>query len=179
MSKPLTYINTIANEDKWADMNTAISNMSARVTQAIADLVAGRKVLSDDTVPDIGDRIAQAVADVVSARAYFNKVNISSPETEYLRSASGELSAAMGYLNQSKGYAGDQAIGQLRIAGSYLNQAQGYLSRFNAKTVFAKLSAYYQAWGQSLLAVVMSKVEGVKVPFDRYARGNRQRHSTA
>ena len=65
-----------------ADVNTAIDNMSARVTQALADLTSGRAEIDDErtsattAIDSVTARIDEAIADLASGRTYINKINI-------------------------------------------------------------------------------------------------------
>jgi len=93
----LGWINQVRTQVKEAttkitDVNTAIETMSARITQAIADLTTGR--------PLIG------------------KVNIGGkPQADYAAYASRELSNANSYLSQSQGYL-RELTSRLSISGA-------------------------------------------------------------
>lgn len=92
---------------KIADVNTAINTMSARITQAMADLTSGR--------PLIG------------------KVNIGGkPQADYAAYAARELGNANSYLSQSQGYLRELGS-RLSISGvinSYQIWANGKLSLY-------------------------------------------------
>ena len=96
-------------DTKIADVNTAISTMSDRITQAIADLTSGR--------PLIG------------------KVNIGGkPQADYAAYAARELGNANTYLGQSQGYL-RQLGSRLSISGvinSYQTWANNKLALYRA-----------------------------------------------
>jgi len=80
----LAWINQVRKQvaegiTRIADVNTSIDSMSARITQAMADLTSGRDLI--------------------------NKINIGGrPEDDYAVYASRELGNANSYLSQSQGY---------------------------------------------------------------------------
>lgn len=94
----LSWINQVRTQVKEAtsriaDVNTAIDTMSARITQAIADLSAGR---------DLG----------------FNKIYVGGkPLADYAAYASRELGNANSYLSQSQGYL-RELTSRLSISGA-------------------------------------------------------------
>jgi hypothetical protein len=127
---------------KRTEAITAIEAMATQLAAAIVNLGTGEALIGDQRTDAIGvvdsmdTAITQARTDLASARTYFNKINTGDPEYEYLRAATGELSAAGALLNQARGYLSDnaapgvyrqQAVAEMQSAQGYLNQARGYL----------------------------------------------------
>ena len=177
INKPLDFLNDFqAETTKFDNITTAIGNVSAMVTQFIADMTSGRALIGDEresateAIDTMTERIVQQVADIASARTFFNKANIARPEQEYLASASQEAQSAMGYLNQARGYISEetasgayrsQATGQLNGATAYLNQARGYLEHFRLRIADINLADKYEAWGQRRLQQVQPELAGI------------------
>ena len=178
INKPLKFINDFeAETTKFDNITTAIGNMSERITQAIADLTSGRALVGDEresateAIGDMTARIGQAVADIASARTYFNKANIARPEQEYLASAGQEMSSAISYLNQARGYLAEeggvsggyrnQAVAELTGANTYLGQARGYLEHVKVRIANINLTEKYEAWGQRMLAQVQPELRAI------------------
>jgi hypothetical protein len=152
-SAALAWVNQMRKHFKDASdlistINTAIGNMSARVTQATADLTSGREQIDDvrataDTAIDnVNARVTQALADLTSGRALINTVPVGgAPQTDYVNYATRELQAASEYLSQARGYLseassankfGDYAARELQSANAYLNQAGGYIRELSS-----------------------------------------------
>ena len=126
-----------------SDVHTAIGNMSERITQAIADLTAGRPLIDEQrasaelAIDDMTNRIDQAIADLSEGRALgFNKIYTGgNPLADYSNYAARELSTANTSLNQARGYLsgdntpagqlGTYASRELSNASTSLNQAGG------------------------------------------------------
>jgi len=94
---------------------------------AMTDLASARTALNGAGTDDVTDRIASAVADIATALTFMNKLNISNPETEYLRSAGQQLSAANAVLGKINGYY-RAATDELTGANLSLAQASAYLA---------------------------------------------------
>jgi hypothetical protein len=125
-----------------ADVNTSIDNMSARVTQALADLAAGRLEIDDEranattAIDSMSARIEEAIADLAAGRPYINKINIGgNPQNDYNNMAARELQNANTALGQARGYLSESttssrfresAATELQSANTYLAQAGGY-----------------------------------------------------
>jgi len=125
-----------------ADVNTSIDNMSARVTQALADLTSGRAEIDDErtsattAIDSVTARIDEAVADLAAGRTYINKINIGgNPQSDYNNMAARELQNANTALGQARGYLSESttssrfresAATELQSANTYLAQAGGY-----------------------------------------------------
>ncbi len=125
-----------------ADVNTSIDNMSARVTQALADLTSGRAEIDDErtsattAIDSMTARIDDAIADLAAGRTYINKINIGgNPQNDYNNMAARELQNANTALGQARGYLGESttssrfresAATELQSANTYLAQAGGY-----------------------------------------------------
>lgn len=139
--------------DKRAEAISAIDSMTSYITQAINDLTSGRsqvadtRTLADAAIDSMSARITQAMDDLTSGRALINKVNIGGrPETDYANYAARELSNAVEYLNQARGYLSEAvtsdryanyAARDLQIVTSYLNQARGYLATDSPSAEYA------------------------------------------
>ncbi|MBA7700445.1 hypothetical protein ES703_109159 [subsurface metagenome] len=170
----LAWINQIRAQVKAAttsiaEVNTAIDAMAARITQAIADLTTGRPLIvetratADAAIDLMTDRITQALADLTSGRPLINKINIGGkPQADYAAYASRELSAAISYLNQARGYLsvdtpagqyGNYAARELSNATGYLNQAGGYIRELTARLSISGTINAYQTWANNKLAL--------------------------
>ncbi len=153
-----------------ADVNTSIDTMSARITQAIADLTSGRPLIAetrataDAAIDSMSTRITQAIADLTAGRALgFNKVYVGrDPLGDYANYAAREMSAALSYLNQARGYLsvdtpagqyGNYATRELSGATAYLNQAGGYIKELTARLSISGVINSYQAWAKNKLAL--------------------------
>ena len=110
----LSWVNQVRTQTSEAlaritDVNSSIDNMSARITQAMADLTSGRPLI--------------------------NQVNVGgNPEADYASYASRELGNANSYLGQSQGYL-RELTGRLSISGvinSYQTWANNKLDLYRA-----------------------------------------------
>lgn len=154
---------------KVTSIDTAVSSMTARITQAIADLTSGRPLIaetratSDAAIDSMTARITQAIGDLTSGRALINKVNVGgNPETDYATYAARELSNAGTYLNQALGYLrvdtpagqyGNYAARELSNATAYLNQAGGYARELTSRLSISGAINSYQTWANNQLAL--------------------------
>ena len=154
---------------KIAGVDTAIGNMSARITQAIADLTSGRPLIdetratADAAIDLMSARITQAMADLTSGRSLINQVSIGGrPQADYAAYAARELDNAVSYLNQARGYLavdtpagqyGNYAAKELSNATGYLNQAGGYIRELSARLSVSGVINSYQTWANNKLAL--------------------------
>ncbi len=159
-----------------ATVNTSIDNMSARLTQAIADIASGRT--EADKVPAVIDKaevaialanaeVDQALTDVDTGRALIDLINkggVGVP-TDYINYASQDIGGARGYISEAEGSL-SQARGDVSIAGNYLsqasseissavgylNQAGGYLREITSRIQVATSFRLHQDWGERRIA---------------------------
>lgn len=112
----LAWLNTIRERleaaiTRIADVNTSVDNMSARLTQAIADLVTGRSTIgykfsqANTSIGNMSGRITQSINDLSSGRAL-----IGSKKTEAiaaLDAVSAEITQAGSDLTTGRGQISD------------------------------------------------------------------------
>ena len=155
---------------KIAGIDTAIGAMSARITQAIADLTTGRPLIdekraaAESAIDAMTARMTQAISDLNAGRELgFNKVYTGGrPLDDYANYSARELSAAVSYLNQARGYLsvdtpagqyGTYAARELSNATGYLNQAGGHIRELSARLSISGVIYSYQTWANNKLAL--------------------------
>ena len=167
----LGWINQIRVQVKEAvtrisDVNASIVNMSDRIDQAISDLTSGRPLIdetrakAEEAIGNMTDRLDQAIADLADGRGLgFNKIYTGgNPLSDLANYASKELSAAVSFMNQARGYLsvdtpagqfGNFASRELSSATACLNQAGGYSREISSRLSIAGVINSYQAWANN------------------------------
>ena len=154
---------------KIAGIDTAIGQMSARITQAVSDLTTGRPIIAetrataDAAIDKMTERITQALTDLATGRPTIGKVNVGGqPQRDYVSMAASELGSAATFLNQARGYLsvdtpagqyGNYAARELSNANGYLNQAGGHVRELSARLSIAGVINSYQSWANGKLAL--------------------------
>jgi len=152
-----------------AGIDTAIGQMSARITQAVSDLTTGRPLIAetrataDEAIDKMTERITQALTDLATGRPTIGKVNVGGhPYRDFVAVAASELSSAATFLNQARGYLavdtpagqyGNYAARELSNANGCLNQAGGQVRELSARLSIAGVINSYQAWANNKLAL--------------------------
>lgn len=157
---------------KITTASTSIGLVTARVTQSIEDLATGRALIgkeitaADAALDNMSGEITASIANLTSGIAFINKCNkggVGVP-TDYANYATGRLQNAASYLNQARGFLGeDQLAGEypgyaareLQNAAIDLNQAQTYLGEVTAKLNVASIIARFTGWGENRLALFL------------------------
>ena len=120
ITAPLTLAATAIGEantaisagESIANINALVDTAGTNIALAISDIGTARTswVGSESTsvgtaIDNMTDQIGLSVTDLVSGRAYINTVNKgANVPGEYVNSARVELSTALGYLNQARGF---------------------------------------------------------------------------
>jgi len=169
--------------------STAIGNMSARITQSIADIVSGRTQTDKGVVlitanaalaiAKLDAEVAQALADLDTGRALVNLINkggVGVP-TDYVNYASGDLRNARGYLEEGIGYMrqaqadeglsgtyGALSARELSNASQYLNQAVGYLRQISGNLSVASGWRHYYDWGRVTMEEAIRELQSEANP---------------
>lgn len=165
---------------------TAIGNMSARLTQAITDIAAGRTetakisaILDEaNTEADLMNaQVDLAVTALSSGNSLINTIPLGGGASEYMAQARTDVNNAIGFMQSAAakfreaqgreeadgGYL-RQTNGQLSIANSYLSQAIGYLREIGTKTQIAQSGRLLEQWGQNKMGLALSDMRKVAKP---------------
>uniref|UniRef100_A0A6M3L425 Uncharacterized protein n=1 Tax=viral metagenome TaxID=1070528 RepID=A0A6M3L425_9ZZZZ len=173
-----SYIKQAAQVLDWAE--ASIHDITARITQSIADLTSGRAQIDDlratmDTAIDnMSSRINEAIDNLSIGQTYINKINYGgSPENDYANYAARELQNANTYLNQARGYLtegttadryGAYASRELQNASSYLAQAGGFIRQAGGGLSIANAVNSYQTWANNKLALYRNALNRIAKP---------------
>ena len=170
----LSWINQVRIQVKEATaiitkIDAAIGAMSAPITRAMTDLNTGRPLIAetraaaDAAVDKMTSRITQALTDLATARPSMGRVNVGGkPQRDFIASAAAELSAAVSFLNQARGFLsvdtpagqyGNYATRELSNANGSLNQAGGFIRQLSARLSMAGVINSYQTWANNKLAL--------------------------
>ncbi len=164
---------TIATLPDLASAGTAIAAMSARITQAIHDLVAGR-VEAIKTMALIGSastamgkieaELTKAISDLERGRSKIESV-YHVQVADFAQYAASDVNNARGRLNQAQGHmaqaAADESVTnnfgglaahELAEAGQYLNQGMGYLRKINSAVGLSNASRLHTEAGERMIA---------------------------
>ncbi|GAI83267.1 unnamed protein product, partial [marine sediment metagenome] len=150
-------------------VDAAIGSMSAPITRAMADLDTGRPLIAetrataDAAIDNMTSRISQALTDLATGRPSIGRVNVGGkPQRDFVAFAASELSAAVSFLNQVRGYLavdtpagqyGNYAARELSNATGYLNQAGGHIRELSARLSVAGTISAYQTFANNKLAL--------------------------
>lgn len=166
---------------------SALDAVSAQITQAISDLTSGRaqigdtRTIADTAIDNMLARITQAQTDLTTGRTLINKINIGGrPEDDYVNYAGRELSIAVGYLNQARGYLGEittadryqgYAARDLQTANTYISQARGYLALDVVTSEYGNYAARELANASEYLAQARGflALDAESAPYANYA----------
>ena len=159
------------------DCNTAVDNVSARVTQAIDDLTSGRTLIGDmraeahTAIGKIAERIAQATDELVAGRVLINTVpQGEEPQTDHVNQAESQLRISTQYLNQAQAYLAEDAdidkhqslaAGELNNAVTYLNQADGYISEMSSRLSIGRVINDYRRWANDKMSLYRFALAGI------------------
>ncbi len=170
----LAWINQVRVQVKEATaiitkIDAAIGAMSAPITRAVADLTTGRPLIAetrataDAAIDNMTARITQALTDLATGRPSIGKVNIGGkPQRDFVAFAASELSAAVSFLNQARGYLsvdtpagqyGNYAARELSNANGSLSQAGGHIRELSARLSIAGVINSYQTWANGKLSL--------------------------
>jgi len=154
---------------KIAGIDSAIGQMSARITQAVSDLTTGRPMIdetratADAAIDKMTERITQALTDLATGRPTIGKVNVGGqPQRDFIAMAATELGSAATFLNQARGYLsvdtpagqyGNYAARELSNANGYLNQAGGHIRELSARLSISGVINSYQTFANNKLAL--------------------------
>ena len=170
----LSWINQVRVQVKEATsliakIDSAIGQMSARITQAVSDLTTGRPMIdetratADAAIDKMTERITQALTDLATGRPTIGKVNVGGqPQRDFIAMAATELGSAATFLNQARGYLavdtpagqyGNYAARELSNANGYLNQAGGHIRELSARLSISGVINSYQTFANNKLAL--------------------------
>jgi flagellin-like hook-associated protein FlgL len=135
-----------------ANADTAIDTAITELGQAVTDLDSGRSEIgaeltnADSAIDNMTARIEGAVSYLETGDDYINTVNKgANVPDKYLGMARGELSNALSYLNQAKGYLAEDQVATeyARYATADMNNAIGYLQAARMFLAEDQLSGEY------------------------------------
>lgn len=161
--RPMSYWNSHNSASHYAEMGSALLRCGTLIAQATVDLYQGTADIETSqnqasTAIDAMTALLQsATAHANQATAYIDtQANFGAPAVDWLNQANANISLALGYLNQARGYFGESSAASnwrqvastdLSAANASIAEAKGYMAQLMAKISSMRVSDNYGVWG--------------------------------
>lgn len=190
IGKPTYYQNDFQSTSTLLNtMTESLDEASNRIQQSIDDLDTGRDLIGDErdeavTAIDLAQAAITAIGTAITAaEAYYNTVNIGTPEKDYITGsaahrasiANEQLALARGHLSfesTSQSWR-SQATTELQAANTALSELRGSAEHLKIWMAKVNLAKEYEARGQRLMSEVMPELNKytMRRPYKRWSTG--------
>ena len=164
--------------EKFADVEIALGQITARMSQAIEDLASGRAKIGSKlteagaAIDNMANRIQEAIDKLTVGQDFINTISIGrDPTGDYARYATVELNNAASYLGQARGYLNEDIVTgeysgsagrELEVAMGYLREGQGNINLINSQISVARIMAAYVNLSQAKLAQFRTRLQSFR-----------------